>query len=74
MVAGCGGPENFRMKTSRKTKVAKKLDETTEIEKKRLQGTWEAVSVHRDGTPVPEQIGATVTVAGDREAAHTLRV
>ena len=35
-----------------------------------LQGTWESVSVHRDGKPVKEQVGVRITVR-DREVKVT---
>jgi hypothetical protein len=35
-----------------------------------FQGTWESVSVHRDGKPVEEQVGVRITVR-DREVKVT---
>lgn len=34
----------------------------------RLQGTWEVVSVERDGQPDPVQVGAHLTFAGNEVA------
>jgi hypothetical protein len=31
-----------------------------------LQGTWEILSVYRDGSPDPAQVGARLVFAGDK--------
>jgi hypothetical protein len=38
----------------------------TRPDRDRVQGTWEVLSVHRDGVADPAQVGALVTFAGDQ--------
>ena len=70
VMASIGGNAEAAKHTVDKVKSARRLS-MTESEQERLHGRWETVMVHRDGKPVPKQVGAEVVFTGNRIAIET---